>query len=127
MRRVALMLGAVLAVLAVASPAQAYAHDRVANPALHTVLDVLTLAIVTAPLWTAYFWGKERRAVFLALLAIVQIPAAVFAFVPIADPVLHIVGMLASLTVTGTSVWYARALARSRAERTETESVPSER
>lgn len=112
MRRVALILGAVLTVLAVSSPAQAYAHDRVANPALHAVLDVLTLAIVTAPLWTAYFWGKERRALMIALMGVVQIPAAVFAFVPIPDPVLHIVALLAGLTVTATSLWYVRAAAR---------------
>ncbi|MEV0644368.1 hypothetical protein AB0I28_03805 [Phytomonospora sp. NPDC050363] len=114
MRRVALILGAVLTVLAVSSPAQAYAHDRVANPAMHAVLDVLTLAIVTAPLWTAYFWGKERRTLMLALMGIVQIPAAVFAFVPIPDPVLHVVALSAGLTVTATSIWYVRAAARAR-------------
>ncbi|HEY1178778.1 MAG TPA: hypothetical protein VGF17_21710 [Phytomonospora sp.] len=83
-----------------------------ANPALHAVLDVLTLAIVTAPLWTAYFWGKERRALMIALIGVVQIPAAVFAFVPIPDPVLHVVALVAGLTVTATSLWYVRAAAR---------------
>ena len=108
MRRFAIVAGVVLSVLAVSSPAYAYAHDRVANPWLHTVMDVLTLIVVTSPLWTAYFWGVARRRGLLTLIAVVQIPAAVFAFVPIPDPVLHAVALLAGLTITGVSLWYAR-------------------
>lgn len=89
MRRLALILGVVIATIAVSGPAYAYAHDRVADPWLHTALDVVTLAVVTSPLWTAYLWGAQRRGGLLALIAFVQIPAAVFAFVPIPDPVIH--------------------------------------
>ncbi|PZM96388.1 MAG: hypothetical protein DIU79_05165, partial [Actinobacteria bacterium] len=59
--------------LAVAAPASAFAHDRVTNPVLHAVFDVLSLAVVTAPLWTAYLWGGRRRGLLLALGTVVQL------------------------------------------------------
>lgn len=124
MRRLAIVLLTVLGALSISSPAWAVAHDRVANPYLHTALDVLTFALVASPLLTAWFWGKERRLLMLGLMAIVQIPAAFFAFVPIKDPVLHIAGMLAVLTVTGSSLLYVRATTKAKAAES---AVPEQR
>jgi hypothetical protein len=114
-RRLIVVLAGALAVLAVASPASAFAHDRVKNPYLHAVLDVLSLAVVTAPLWTAYFWGPRRRGSLVALVAGIQLPVAVVAFVPIADPRLHAVALTSALALTTASVVLVRRAARSDA------------
>lgn len=108
MKRLTVLLGTALAVLASSAPAAAYAHDRVTNPALHTALDLLTLAVVTAPLWTVAFWGRARRGMMLGVIAVVQVPVAVIAFVPIADPVVHVAALVTALALTGFSFWYAR-------------------
>jgi hypothetical protein len=104
----------------ISAPAYAFAHDRVSNPYLHAVLDVLTLAVVTAPVWTAFTWSRGRRsAMLLTLVAVIQIPTAVIAFVPIADPVIHTLALVTGLGVTVASLIYvrreARALARAAA------------
>ncbi len=109
MRRVATVLVTTLGLLAISAPAYAYAHDRVTNPYLHAALDVLTLAVLTAPVWTVFAWVRGKRSLWLAaLIAGVQVPAGVLAFVPIADPVLHTLAVLASLAVTVTSIVYVR-------------------
>ena len=108
MKRLTVLLGTALAMLAISAPAYAYAHDRVTNPVLHTLLDLLTVAAVTAPLWTVAFWGRDRRALMLGLIAVVQIPVAVIAFSPIANPVVHAVALVTALVLTGFSFWYAR-------------------
>jgi hypothetical protein len=115
MRRLAVVLGGLAAVLWVAAPASAFAHDRVSNPFLHSMLDVFSLAVVTAPLWTAYLWGARRRGVMLALVAVVQVPVAVVAFMPIVQPVVHVVSMVGALALTGASLLYVRRLATSPA------------
>jgi hypothetical protein len=104
MRRAVIFSGTVLAVLAVSSPSYAFAHNAVTNPVWHAVLDVLTLAVVTAPLWTAYAWGGRRRGALLALIGLVQVPVAVIGFVPIANPVLHTVLFTFALAVTIASI-----------------------
>jgi len=107
MRRFVVILGAATAVLMVSSPAYAFAHDRVANPYLHAVLDALTLAVVSAPLWTALLWGTKRRlGLLLALVAAVQLPVAVIGFTPIASPALHIGLSVTALALTCFSLWY---------------------
>lgn len=111
MRRIAVVLGVVAAALAVSSPAYAYAHDRVANPYLHTLLDVLTLAVATSPLWTAYLWGASRRGLLLALVAVVQVPVAVIGFVPIASPVVHLAASGGALGLTVLSLWFVHRAA----------------
>lgn len=121
----ATLIGAVVAAVGTATPAYAAFHDRVANPYLHTLLDALTLAIVTSPLWTAYLWGANRRRGLLALIAVVQIPVAVFSFVPIPDPALHAVALALSLTITVTSLWYVRRAARLDAAEARAEEVPA--
>jgi hypothetical protein len=112
MRRIAVVIGTVIAAVAISSPAYAFAHDRVANPWWHAILDVLTLAIVSAPLWTAFAWRTGRRRSLLALIAVIQLPVAVFAFVPIADPVLHAIALGLGLTITVSAVWYVRHAAQ---------------
>lgn len=113
MRRTATIAAAALSLLAISAPAYAYAHDRVTNPYLHAALDVLTLAVVTAPVWTVFAWARGRRAVGLvALITLVQIPAAVLAFVPIPDPVLHAAALVTSVAITATSIVYVRREAR---------------
>ncbi|SHM89459.1 hypothetical protein [Cryptosporangium aurantiacum] len=108
MRRLLVVLAGTLAVLSVASPASAFAHDRVTNPYLHAALDVLTLAAVTAPLWTAYFWGRRNRRALLALVAGLQLPVAVVAFVPIPDPRLHALALVSGLALTAASILTVR-------------------
>ncbi|WP_229783500.1 hypothetical protein [Pilimelia anulata] len=94
----------VLAALWVASPAQAFAHNAIKNPYLHALFDGLTLAVVTAPLWSAYLWGRGRRSLLLALIGAVQVPVAVIAFVPIDSPVLHAILLPLALIITVASV-----------------------
>ena len=116
MRRAATILGTTLTLLAVSAPAYAYAHDRVTNPYLHALLDVLTLAVVTAPIWTAFTWTRGRHSVWLlSLIALVQVPSAVLAFMPIASPLLHAVALVAGLGVTASSILYVRREARTQA------------
>jgi hypothetical protein len=112
MRRVGFVLLGVVGLLLVGSPAQAFAHNAVRNPYLHAVLDVLTLAVVSAPLWTAYLWGARRPGLLVALIAVVQVPVAVVGFMPIASPVLHAVALVAGLGMTGLSLWAVRRATR---------------
>jgi hypothetical protein len=112
MRRAVIVAGTVFAVLAVSSPSYAFAHNAVKNPWWHAILDVLTLAVVSAPLWTAFVWGGRRRAVLLTLIAFVQLPVAVIAFVPISDPMLHATLLAFALSVTFASIALVRRLAR---------------
>ena len=92
----------------VAAPASAFAHNRVHNAALHAVVDGLTFAVVTAPLWTAYLWVARRRGALLRLVAVVQVPAAVIGFVPMASPGLHVGLLVSALALTGSSLWLVR-------------------
>ena len=108
MRRVAVVLAGVLTVLWIAAPASAFAHDRVANPYAHAALDIAVLAVVTAPIWTAYLWGAGRRGLLVTLIGIVQLPAVVVAFVPIAHPGLHVAALVGALALTGASLAYVR-------------------
>lgn len=39
----------------------AFAHNEIGNPFLHAALDLLTVAVLTSPLWTAYLWLARRR------------------------------------------------------------------
>src|SRR3954451_16193983 len=113
MRRVALLVGVVVGVLLVASPASAFAHNLVHNVPLHMLLDALTLAVVSAPLWTAYLWGDRRRTgLLIALIAFVQLPVGIVGFVPIVDPVLHGVALVAALALTAGSLVYVRRTVR---------------
>jgi len=108
MRRLAVIIGGVAAALWVSSPASAFAHDKVRNPTLHAILDVLVLAVVTAPVWTAYLWGGRRRGLLVALVAVVQVPVAVIAFVPIVHPLVHAVAVVTGLCLTAASLLYVR-------------------
>jgi hypothetical protein len=113
MRRVAVVLGTVAAALWVAVPASAFAHNKVANPYLHAVLDVLVLAVVTAPLWTAYLWGVHRRGLLMALVGVVQLPVAVIGFVPVVHPVIHAIAFVVALSLTAAGLRYVRRAATS--------------
>ncbi|GAB3142253.1 hypothetical protein GCM10027290_16320 [Micromonospora sonneratiae] len=124
MRRVGVLAGLAIAALLVASPAQAFAHNAVHNAYLHTALDVLTLVAVTAPLWTAYAWGRERRGLLVALIAVVQLPVAVIGFVPIDNPVIHLAAFATALALTGLSLWTVRRARRLAAPAPTTGTTP---
>jgi hypothetical protein len=108
MRRIAIVTSLAIGILLIGAPASAFAHNRVQNPWLHAALDVLTLAVVSAPLWTAYLWGGRRRGLLIALVAVVQLPVAVTGFVPIANPWLHTAAMATALSLTALSLWTVR-------------------
>jgi len=117
-RIAAALVGGLIAGVAVSSPAYAFAHDRVSNPYLHAVLDVLTLAVVSAPLWTAYLWGGQRRAYLIGLVALIQLPVAVIGFTPILNPTLHATALVLALAVTAAAIWYVRRATRGAPART---------
>ncbi|GAA1609613.1 hypothetical protein [Actinoplanes couchii] len=119
MRRAAVVLALALAGLWVATPAQAFAHNAVHNPALHAVLDGLTLLVASAPVWTALLWSGGRRRLLAALIGVVQIPVAIIGFVPIADPYLHLTLFAIALGLTAVSLRTVRNQAR-RAAATST-------
>jgi hypothetical protein len=104
-RRVMSVLAMAAGLLLVAAPASAFAHNAVQSRLLHALLDGLTLLVVTAPLWSALLWGPARRRLLLALVAVVQVPVAVIAFVPIANPWLHVVSLSGALGLTVLSLW----------------------
>ncbi|OJF11519.1 hypothetical protein [Couchioplanes caeruleus] len=108
MRRTAVLTGFVLAALWVAAPAQAFAHNAVHNAGMHVLLDGLTLAVVSAPVWTVLLWRGPRRLAFAALIGAVQVPVAVIGFLPIANPYLHLTLFVLALTLTGASLHVAR-------------------
>ena len=95
-----------------AAPPLAFFHNAVTNPYAHAALDVLTLAVATAPLWTAFLWGAQRRGLLLALVAVVQLPVAVIGFVPAVNPIVHAVTFVSALALTGLSLTVVRRAAR---------------
>jgi hypothetical protein len=113
MRRVLTAATVAAALVLVASPAQAFAHMAVTNPYLHAVLDVLTLAVAGAPLWTALLWGPQQRLALLALIAVVQLPVAVIGFLPVLSPTMHLTADVAALGLTAASLWVVRRTTRS--------------
>ncbi|WP_213456410.1 hypothetical protein [Rhizomonospora bruguierae] len=115
MRRFAVVLGVLVACLWVAPPASAFAHDQVHNVYLHAALDVLTLGVVTAPMWTAYWWGGAHRWLLPLLVAAVQVPVAVVAFVPVLPPAVHASALVAALALTAASLYAVRRAAPSPA------------
>ncbi len=112
MRRAAVLSATLLVVLGIASPAQAFAHNAVHSPALHAVLDALTVVVVSAPIWTALLWSGGSRWWLAGLIAVVQLPVAVIGFVPIADPALHLALFVTALALTGASLRVVRTRAR---------------
>lgn len=112
MRRAAVLIALVLAGLWVATPAQAFAHNRVHSPALHAVLDALTLVVVSAPVWTALLWSGGHRWLLAGLIAVVQIPVAIIGFVPIVNPYLHLTLFVIAIGLTGVSLRLVRQQAR---------------
>jgi heme A synthase len=98
-----------------AAPPVAFFHNNVHNPYVHAVLDVLTLAVATSPLWTAYFWGGQRRALLLALVAVVQVPVAVIGFFPAVNPAVHAATFVGALVLTGFSLALVRRSAQAAA------------
>lgn len=108
MRRASAVAALVLAALWVAAPAQAFAHNAVHHATLHAVLDGLTLAVASAPIWTALLWRGSRRRLLAVLVAIVQIPVAIIGFVPIVNPWLHLTLFALALGLTGASLHAVR-------------------
>lgn len=120
MRRLAVVAALVVAALGVAAPAQAFAHNNVHNATLHAVLDGLTLAVVSAPVWTALLWRGPRRWLLAGLVAVVQLPVAVIGFVPIVHPYLHLALFALALGLTAAALGTVR-----RAAATAPRSAPS--
>ncbi|MFI7599853.1 hypothetical protein [Actinoplanes sp. NPDC049681] len=116
MRRAAVLSGSFLATLWIAAPAQAFAHNNVQNANLHALLDGLTLAVVSAPVWTALLWRGPRRLLLAALVAVVQVPVAVIGFMPAVNPYLHLTLFVLALALTGISLRLARRGALSAPE-----------
>jgi hypothetical protein len=112
MRRLVTFSAVCLAVLWVAVPAQAFAHNNVHNQNLHALLDGLTLLVVSAPVWTALLWGRGSRWWLAGLIAVVQVPVAVIGFLPINDPMVHLAAFVLALTLTGSSIAVVRRQAR---------------
>ncbi|WP_026929335.1 hypothetical protein [Glycomyces tenuis] len=99
--------------VAVASPAMAFQHDRVHNPVLHAFLDIASIAIVVAPVWTALLWGSGRSKWLLAaVVGVVQVPVAVLAFVPEASHALKGAGLALGLAISVAAIVYTRRAAR---------------
>jgi hypothetical protein len=109
MRRAAVVLALVLAGLWIASPASAFAHNAVHNPYMHSLLDGLTLLVVSAPVWTALLWSG-RRVLLAALIGV-----AIIGFVPIANPYLHLTLFGIALGLTAVSLRVVRGQARAAA------------
>jgi hypothetical protein len=112
MRRAAVLIALVLAGLWVATPAQAFAHNRVHSPTLHAVLDALTLVVVTAPVWTALLWSGGNRRLLAGLIGVVQLPVAIIGFVPIVNPYLHLTLFVIAIGLTAVSLRLVRQQAR---------------
>ncbi len=116
MRRLATVLAiAVLAIPVVAAPAFAFYHDNVHNLYLHTLLDLLTLAVVAAPivslsLWREHVPARERKRAAFWVMLVPQLPAAALAFMTFPRPWLHVAGDALSLSITGWSLWLVRRL-----------------
>lgn len=113
------VLGATTAVLWVSTPASAFAHDKVTNPYLHALLDVLSLAVVISPVVSAYLWGARRRGLLIALVTLIQIPVAVIAFLPIVPPAVHLLLFGVAIGLTIGSIRFVRGSAPSPAAATE--------
>ena len=113
-RRLALVATVAGAIVAVASPAMAFQHDRIHNPALHAFLDIGSIAIVIAPVWTALLWGAGRSKWLLAaLIGLVQVPVAILAFVPAVAHFFQGVGLAVGLAITVTAIVCTRLATRS--------------
>jgi hypothetical protein len=85
MRRNLLLAPIGLAALLFLTPIHRIIHPQIDSPLLHAALDVLTLAALTAPLWTLAFWGPGHRAQLGALIGIVQLPAVALGMWPGGD------------------------------------------
>jgi hypothetical protein len=112
MRRLVTVLAiAAVAILVMAAPALAFYHNNVHNLYLHTLLDLLTLAVVSAPIIGLYLWGRHvparerKQAAFWVMLGL-QLPAAALAFMTFPRPWLHVAGDALSLSITGWSLWF---------------------
>ncbi|GAB3649971.1 hypothetical protein [Glycomyces tarimensis] len=123
-RRLAFMATVAGMLVAVASPAAAFQHDRVHNPVLHAFLDIASLAIVVAPIWTALLWGSGRsKWPLVALIGAVQVPVAVLAFVPEASHALKGGGLAIGLAVSVAAIVYTRRAARAERAAVQHESA----
>ncbi|GAA2284826.1 hypothetical protein GCM10009853_044470 [Glycomyces scopariae] len=112
-RRLAFVATVAAMIVAVSSPAMAFQHDRVHNPVLHWTLDIATLAIVVAPIWTALLWGRgQNKWLLVGLIAIVQVPVAILGFSPGASALFAGGGLFAGLAVTTAAIVYTRRATR---------------
>ncbi|NUQ88213.1 MAG: hypothetical protein HOQ43_07095 [Glycomyces artemisiae] len=112
-RRLAFVATVAAMILAVSSPAMAFQHDRVHNPVLHWALDIATLAIVVAPIWTALLWGRgQNKWLLVGLIGIVQVPVAILGFSPGASSLFAGTGLFFGLAITAAAIVYTRRATR---------------
>jgi hypothetical protein len=114
MGRTVLFLVIAVGVVMIANPATAFAHDRVAHPYLHALLDGVTLVTVALPLVTTRLWERGRRGLLLSVVALVQAPVAVIGFVSIAAPAPQLIAFvvtafIVAVALTATALWYVRS------------------
>ncbi|WP_157974751.1 hypothetical protein [Glycomyces dulcitolivorans] len=120
-RRLAFVATVAAMILAVSSPAMAFQHDRVHNPVLHWALDIATLAIVVAPVWTALLWGRGRsKWLLVGLIGIVQVPVAILGFSPGASALFAGSGLFLGLAITAAAIVYTRRATRLESAQAET-------
>jgi MFS family permease len=127
-RRLAFVATVAAMIVSVSTPAMALQHDRVQNPVVHWALDIATLAIVVAPIWTALLWGKGRsKWLLVGLIAFVQLPVAILGFSPQASALFAGTGLYLGLGITAAAIVYTRRVTRQELAALPQEEAPGER
>jgi hypothetical protein len=124
MRRISLLAPIGLAALLFLTPLHRIIHPEIDSPLPHAALDAVTVAVLTAPLWTFAHWGTRRRVQLGALIGIVQLPAAVVALSPVGDFALRLAAMVFALGLTWVALGYTR-LTATRPPRAARAAVPA--
>jgi hypothetical protein len=124
MRRIAFLAPIGLAALLFLTPLHRVIHPEIDSPLPHAALDAVTLAVLTAPLWTFVHWGASHRVQLGALIGIVQLPALALAVWPVGDFALRLAAMVFALGLTWVALGYTR-LTATRPPRAVRAAVPA--
>jgi len=79
---------------------------------MHGLIDLLTAAAVSAPLWTICLWSTRRYGLLLALVTLVQAPVAVAGFYPPGNDALHLGVLAGGLLLTALALFAIRPPAK---------------